>query len=125
MRLLLDSHVVVWWALYPGRLRRATRELLIAPENEIYLSAASVWELGLKIARQKLRLPADYAARLLADGFDELPVSIAHADRAMTLPLLHGDPFDRLLIAQALQEGLVLVTSDREIVRYDVPTLEA
>ncbi len=125
MRLLLDSHVVVWWALYPGRLRAPTRDLLIAPENEIFLSAASVWELGLKIARQKLRLPADYTARLMADGFDELPVSIAHADRAMTLPLLHGDPFDRLLIAQALQEGLVLVTSDREIVRYDVPTLEA
>ena len=125
MRLLLDSHVVVWWALYPDRLRRATRDLLIEPENELFLSAASVWELGLKIARQKLRLPEDYTARLMADGIDELPVSIAHADRAMTLPPLHGDPFDRLLIAQALLEGLVLVTSDREILRYDVPTLEA
>jgi len=59
------------------------------------------------------------------DGFEELPVSVAHAERAMALPALHGDPFDRLLIAQALEEGLVLVTSDREIVRYDVPVLEA
>lgn len=125
MRLLLDSHVIVWWAVFPGRLRSATRALLKAPENEVFLSAASVWELGLKIARQKLSLPADYAARLMADGIDELPVSIAHANRAMTLPGLHADPFDRLLIAQALEEGLVLVTSDREIVRYDVPTLDA
>ena len=125
MRLLLDSHVIVWWSVYPSRLRTATREALIATENEVFLSAASVWELGLKIARQKLRLPPDYAERLLADGMDELPVSILHATRAMNLPPLHGDPFDRLLIAQALEEGLVLVTSDREIVRYDVPTLEA
>ncbi len=125
MRLLLDSHVVVWWAVYPGRLRDETRSALIDPANEVFLSAASVWELGLKIARQKLRLPAGYAVRLLADGFEELPVSVAHADRAMMLPALHADPFDRLLIAQALEEGLVLVTSDREIVRYDVPVMDA
>lgn len=125
MRLLLDSHVIVWWALFPGRLRQETREALTRPSNEVFLSAASVWELGLKIARQKLAMPEDYAERLLADGFDELPVSIAHAKRSMSLPALHGDPFDRLLIAQALEEGLMLVTSDREIARYDVPTLQA
>jgi PIN domain nuclease of toxin-antitoxin system len=125
MRLLLDSHVVVWWALFPGRLRSEARNAIIAPENEVLLSAASIWELGLKIARGKLRLPPDYAARLLAHGFGELAVSIAHADRATTLPPLHGDPFDRLLIAQALEEGLVLVTGDQAIIRYDVPTLGA
>ena len=97
----------------------------MAPENEIFLSAASVWELGLKVARQKLRLPADYASHLLVHGMAELPVTIAHASRATTLTPLHGDPFDRLLIAQALEEGLVLVTSDQAIMRYDVPTLEA
>jgi PIN domain nuclease of toxin-antitoxin system len=125
MRLLLDSHVIVWWALFPGRLRAGTREAIIAPDNEIFVSAASICELGLKIARQKLRLPADYASHLLAHGFDELPVSIAHAGRAITLPPLHGDPFDRLLVAQALEEGLVLVTGDQAVIRYDVPTLEA
>jgi PIN domain nuclease of toxin-antitoxin system len=125
MRLLLDSHVVVWWALFPGRLRSDARGAMIDPANEIFISAASIWELGLKIARGKLRLPAGYAAHLLAHGFDELPVSIAHASWATALPPLHGDPFDRLLIAQALEKGLVLVTSDQAIMRYDVPTLEA
>ena len=125
MRLLLDSHVIVGWALYPGRLRAATRAAIVAPENEVIISAASVWELGLKISRQKLSLPNNYAATLLADGLHELPVSIAHAQRAMSLPPLHGDPFDRLLIAQALAEGLLLVTSDQVIQGYDVPTLEA
>lgn len=125
MRLLLDSHVVVWWSVFPGRLRAETRAALIDPANEVFLSAASVWELGLKIARQKLRLPAGYATRLLADGFEELPVSVAHTDRTLMLPALHGDPFDRILIAQALEEGLVLVTSDREIARYDVPVMDA
>ena len=125
MRLLLDAHVIVWWSVYPGRLRASTRDAIISPENDVLLSAASVWEIGLKIARQKLSLPEDYAVRLIAAGLEELPVSMAHASRAMALPALHGDPFDRLLIGQALEEGLVLVTSDREIVRYDVPTMEA
>ncbi len=125
MRLLLDSHVVVWWSLYPGRLRASTREAITSPDNEVFLSAASVWELGLKIARMKLRLPTNYAARLLANGFEEVAVTIAHAERSAALAPLHGDPFDRLLIAQALEEGMILVTSDREILRYDVPTMEA
>jgi PIN domain nuclease of toxin-antitoxin system len=125
MRLLLDSHVVVWWSLYPGRLRTSTRDALISPDNDVFLSAASVWELNLKIAKQKLVLPSDYAARLLANGFEELPVTIEHTARVAELPPLHGDPFDRLLIAQALAEGLMLVTSDREIVRYDVPVMDA
>lgn len=125
MKLLLDSHVIVWWAVYPGRLQKVTREAIVSPDNQVLLSAASVWELGLKIARGKLALPDGYAARLLEHGFDELPVTIAHAARSTTLPPLHGDPFDRLLIAQALEDGLVLVTSDLAIFRYDVPTLEA
>jgi PIN domain nuclease of toxin-antitoxin system len=125
MRLLLDSHVIVWWALFPGRLKSSTRGVIAAPENEVFISAASVWELGLKIARQKLLLPEDYASRLLTHGFDELPVSIGHVGRAKIVPSLHGDPFDRLLIAQALEEGLMLVTSDQAIMRYDVPVLEA
>jgi PIN domain nuclease of toxin-antitoxin system len=125
MRLLLDSPVVVWWALFPSRLKSETRQILIAPENELFLSAISVWELGLKIARRKLMLPADYAARLLANGFRELPVVFAHAERAAVLPEIHRDPFDRMLVAQALVEGLVLVTNDRAITQYDVPTLDA
>jgi len=125
VRLLLDSHVIVWWGAFPARLRPETEAALRSPANEVFLSAASVWELGLKVARGKLSLPADYAARLLAAGFEELPVTVAHADRAMHLPPLHADPFDRLLIAQALAEGMVLVTSDRAITGYDVPLMPA
>lgn len=125
MRLLLDSHVIVWCGAFPARLRPETQAALRSPANEVFLSAASVWELGLKVARGKLTLPPDYAARLLAVGFKELPVTVAHADRALRLPPLHGDPFDRLLIAQALAEGMILVTSDRAITSYDVPILPA
>jgi len=125
MRLLLDSHVIVWCGAFPARLRPETQAALRSPANEVFLSAASVWELGLKVARGKLTLPPDYAARLLAVGFKELPVTVAHADRALRLPPLHGDPFDRLLIAQALAEGMILVTSDRTITSYDVPILPA
>lgn len=125
MRLLLDSHVLIWWAAFPGRLRSTTRAAIRAPENEVFLSAASTWELGLKVARGKLRLPAGFAEQMLGQGFGELWISVAHTTRAAELPPLHMDPFDRLLIAQALAEGLVLVTADREIARYDVPVMEA
>jgi PIN domain nuclease of toxin-antitoxin system len=125
MRLLLDSHTIIWWALFPGRLKSATRRALISPDNDLFLSAVTVWELQLKIAQQQISLPADFTSRLLADGFDELPIELEHASRAAQLPPLHTDPFDRLLIAQALAEGLLLVTSDREIFRYDVPVMEA
>lgn len=125
MRLLIDSHAVVWWLLYPGRFREATRELMRSPANQLFLSAASVWELDLKIAKNKLSLPPDYSARLLEDGFDELPIAIVHARAATTLPPIHGDPFDRMLIAQAQCEGLMLVTNDRMIVQYDVPIVDA
>lgn len=125
MRLLLDSHVIVWWSAYPSRLQAKTRDLITRPENEVFISAASTWELGLKMALGKLRLPADYTTQLLQQGLDELPVRVVHTVRAAQLPLLHNDPFDRLLIAQALVESLVLVTTDRQIVRYDVPVLDA
>ena len=120
MKLLLDSHAVVWWAVFPGRLRSVTRAAISSPDNEVFLSAASVWELGLKIARDKLKLPDGFALQLLAHGFEELPVSIAHAARATTLPPLHGDPFDRLIIAQALEQGFSVVSPDHFFPDYGV-----
>jgi len=125
MRLLLDTGVIVSWSLFPERLRAETRAAIASPDNEVFLSATSVWDINLRIAKQKLSLPANFAARLLADGFEELPFTIAHAACAAQLPVLHADPIDRLLIAQALTEGLMLVTNDPEIVRYDVPVMDA
>ncbi len=125
LRLLLDSHVVVWWLTSPERLSAETRALIATPGNDILLSAASIWELGLKVARRKLVLLDDYLDSPLGDGFEELPVTIEHAQRAMRLPPLHGDPFDRVLIAQALEEDLLLVTADQVISSCKVPTREA
>lgn len=125
MRLLLDSHVIVWWLDDPSRLTGSVRAAIQNPANGVSFSAASIWELSLKSAKNQLRLPPNLLSVLKDDGFDELPVTSAHAMLASSLPALHGDPFDRLLIAQALAEGLVLATRDRAIVRYDVPVMEA
>ena len=125
MRLLLDSHVVIWWLDDSSRLQNATRDILISPDNELFLSAVTTWELNMKIARGNLHLPEDYAERLLNDGMAELTVAIRHAAILKNLPPIHGDPFDRMLIAQTLSEGLILMTNDSAIMRYDVPTIQA
>ncbi|GAB5558548.1 MAG: type II toxin-antitoxin system VapC family toxin [Synoicihabitans sp.] len=124
MRFLIDSHIVVWWCLFPERLRESTRQLLIDPQNEILLSSASIWELGIKIQKGHLLLPADYAEKLLEDGMSSLHISFEHARLAAALPSIHSDPFDRLLVAQAITEGVSLMTVDRHIRRYDVPTID-
>ena len=126
MRILADSHVLVWWLDDPQRLiAPPLYHALQDPANDVLFSAASVWELSLKSAKGQLRLPATFVTLLKADGFDELPVTARHAISTSSLPSLHGDPFDRILIAQALVEGLVLATRDRTIMRYDVPVLDA
>jgi len=125
VRLLLDSHVVIWWLSDSARLQSATRDILISPDNELFLSAVTVWELNMKIAKGKLRLAENYAERLLNDGMEELPVTVRHASVLKKLPPLHGDPFDRMLIAQTITEGLILMTNDRIILQYDVPTIKA
>lgn len=116
---MIDSHVAVWW------LEQAARDAIADPGNEVFLSAASVWELVLKVARGRLVIPDEYVDVLAEDGFVPLPISAAHALAAARLPLHHGDPFDRMLVAQALGEGLVLATRNREIARYNVPLLRA
>jgi PIN domain nuclease of toxin-antitoxin system len=125
MRLLIDSHVVVWWLDNPAKLSPIARAALQDPSNEVFLSAASVWELGLKMAKGKLHMPPGFAEVLAQDGFENLDISVAHASRSMELPPHHADPFDRILIAQALLEGMVLVTRDGYIPSYDVPVMEA
>ena len=125
MKLLLDSPIIVWWLDDSRQLTPAIRAAISDPASDPFMSAASIWELALKIAKGQLKLPDAYVDRLRADGFTELPVTIKHAVDSTRLPALHRDPFDRLLIAQALAEGLVLVTHDDILTRYDVPVLEA
>jgi PIN domain nuclease of toxin-antitoxin system len=125
MRLLADSCVLVWWLDDPNWLAPEARAVIADPANEVLFSAASVWELGLKIRKGTLRMPASFTSVLLRDGFSSLPVTVEHAARSILLPPIHTDPFDRLLVAQAQEEGLVIVTRDGIIPRYPVPVLRA
>jgi PIN domain nuclease of toxin-antitoxin system len=121
-RYLLDSHILIWLDTGNERLTLPIREKLRYAEQR-YLSAATAWELSLKQAAGKLQLSASIGSILAAFRLQELPVWIRHGDRAATLPLHHGDPFDRMLVAQALEEDLILVTADSRMARYGVPTL--
>jgi PIN domain nuclease of toxin-antitoxin system len=125
VRLLLDSHAVLWWLADSPRLGQAAREAIAAPANDVLVSAASIWEIAIKQALGRLEGADELTERLLAENFTELPICWTHASRAGGLPRLHDDPFDRLLIAQAQEDGLVLVTSDAAIARYDVVLLAA
>ena len=124
MRLLLDTHVLIWWS---GRkpIAAVAAEAISSPDNEVAISAASVWEAEIKAASGKLLLTADLDSEPAEHGFQSLDISAAHARAAARLPKHHGDPFDRILVAQAQLEGLTLVTRDPVFDRYDVSVLRA
>lgn len=123
MRLLLDTHVVLWWLMDPGRLSSAARAAI--DSRDTYVSAVTGCEIGQKTAVGKLRIPDDLEDRIVDNEFLPLPISMRHGLVTQTLPLHHRDPFDRLLVAQARCEGLTIVTSDRQVGAYDVPILAA
>lgn len=124
MRLLLDTHCWLWWITTPERLAPRIQELIVDGQNEIFLSAASGWEIAIKYALGKLALPEEpekfVPSRLKRDAIQPLPIHHEHALRVGTLPLHHRDPFDRLLISQAQVEHLPIVTVDRQLEAYDV-----
>ncbi len=123
MRLLLDTHVLLWWDGDDKRLPAAFQTAVGAPENDVYVSAASAWEIAIKRASGKLKTGGSVASTIKSHSFMALPVTVEHAERAGSLPLLHRDPFDRLLVAQAYLERLTLVTVDDQILRYQVEHL--
>ena len=120
-RLLLDTHVLLWWLADDPRLGRSARRAIA--DNEAFASAVSGWEIAIKRALSKLQAPGDLEGHVKAEGFKPLPITFQHTERVWVLPRLHDDPFDRMLVAQAHTEGLVLVTNDARIRRYDVQTL--
>lgn len=122
MKLLLDSHVFLWWKTADPRLSSAMVDV-IAEAEEVHVSAATAWELGLKVSLGKLRLPEPVEDGIAAAGFTELPVSFRHTRQAVVLPPHHHDPFDRMLVAQARCEGLTLMTHDDKIIQYEVAVL--
>ncbi len=124
MRLLLDTHVLLWWLADDPALSEQARQL-IANEPEVFVSAASAWEIAIKRALGKLEAPEDLLEVLDTGGIVRLPIDFEHAITAAALPRHHDDPFDRMLVAQAQREGLALMTSDARIARYAVAVLPA
>ena len=125
MRILLDTHFLLWWLANDPQLGDRAREAIAEPENLIFVSAATVWEIRIKQGIGKLVLPVRFAEVLADQAFESLAVTAEHAHALVDLPLLHRDPFDRLLIAQARHERLTLLTRDHIIEQYDVLTLMA
>lgn len=127
MSLLLDSHAYLWWATGDARLSEVAKAAIADTEQDVALSAVTVWELGIKHALGKLSFAAPLQHLLVEEprrrGLTMLPVTHAHAARAFELPMIHRDPFDRMLAAQAELEGRVLVTRDRRLAEYGVRTL--
>lgn len=121
-KLLLDTHVFLWWRTDDGHLQGPAREA-IARADLVYVSAASVWEAAIKASLGKLRLPGSMASGVADSGFDPLPIGFGHAELAAALPPHHADPFDRMLVAQAVAEDLILVSHDRRLEPYDVRVL--
>lgn len=124
MKLLLDTHLLLWAAGDPDRLSAAARALIGVPENEVWFSAASVWEVAIKsgLGRADFQVNPRLLRRgLLDNGYHELPVGSEHAVAIDSLPPLHKDPFDRLLVAQARVEGITLLTTDAAVAQYPGP----
>jgi PIN domain nuclease of toxin-antitoxin system len=124
MRLLLDTHLLVWAALEPDRLSAAARKLMKDAGNQLIFSAASFWEIAIKrgLGRSDFRVDPRLLRRgLLDNDYSELPIGTDHALAMDGLPPLHKDPFDRILIAQAMVEGITLLTVDARIAQYPGP----
>ena len=124
MKLLLDTHTYLWWLSRDQRLSARTRAAIEAASSAVFVSAAVIWEAGIKIALGKLTVrDLDLVAEITASGFLELPIQAAHAQRAARLPPHHHDRFDRVLIAQAEIESMTLASSDPIFRAYDIPLL--
>lgn len=123
MNLLLDTHVVLWWLMNSPRLPDVYGELISDSNNLPYISTASYWEISIKKGLGKLTIPDSYVTILDDQGFRNLWIERNHVLRVESLPLIHRDPFDRLLIAQAIHEGMTLLSMDEMVKKYDVPML--
>jgi PIN domain nuclease of toxin-antitoxin system len=122
--LLLDTQILLWAVNQPGRLPAVARALLTNPDNDLLFSPASLWEIAIKntLGRDDFRVEPRVLRRgLLDNGYAELPITSAHAVNIDSLPRLHKDPFDRILLAQAISEGITLLTTDAQVARYGGP----
>ncbi len=123
MSILLDTHVLLWWLADDERLPVPMRKAVSEPDMEVFVSAASAWEMSIKAALGRLEMPEGLREQLRDEGFSELPVTVEDGIAAGALPRHHDDPFDRMLIAQALRRDLLLLTVDRRFSDYKVRLL--
>lgn len=122
---MLDGNALLWWVDPDGPLSVEVRAMVDDACNELAVSAATIWELGIKQAKRRLRLPSNLLVQLDAMEVDVLDVTAVHSEVAADLPAHHGDPFDRMVIAQALHEGYTVVTADRVFADYGVAVVPA
>jgi PIN domain nuclease of toxin-antitoxin system len=125
VKLLLDTHVLLWWLADDHRLRERVAEAIASEDNEVLVSAATVWEVEIKRAKGTLPAPDDLLDQIAACGFGLLAIDGNHARAAGRLPQHHHDPFDRMLVAQATAEDAALVTADGALAAYGTATLDA
>lgn len=119
MRLLLDTHILLWWVMGDRRLPKTTAVAIGSADSDVAVSAVSMWEIAIKRALGRIDVDLEELASTIAsDGFAEIPLRFSHATRLDSLPRHHDDPFDRMLIAQSIAEGRRLVTKDEAILRY-------
>ena len=120
MRLLLDTHTLLWWILNSVNLGQAARTAIADTENQVFVSAVSIYEIAYKRNAGRLEAPEDLLGTVENLGFDFMAFTLSHADLAGRLPMHHRDPFDRILVAQAMNEDLILITADANIHTFDV-----
>ena len=124
-RLLVDTHVLLWWLGDDARLGPRSRDLISDPANAVFVSAATAWEISIKRSIGKLEAPEGLDGIVEEEGFEKLPISFFHAEQAGSLPQHHRDPFDRMLIAQSQAEGLEVVTADKVFAQYALRIVDA
>ncbi len=124
-RLLLDTHSLLWWLSDVPKLAEGARTAIANPGNDVFVSAVSGWEISAKRAKGRITAPENLAALIEEEGFTHLPLSFHHAEQAGCLPPHHRDPIDRMLVAQAQVEKLIIVTRDASIPLYGVRTMAA
>ncbi len=127
MRMLLDAHAILWFVDNPSKLSVVAQKAIVDPANDLLLSAATIWEIAIKVARGKLTLSVPYQAfmdQLIANlGLQILPITVPYCQSLLALPFHHGDPFDRIILAQATVEQVPIVSSDSVFDQYAVPRI--
>jgi PIN domain nuclease of toxin-antitoxin system len=125
VQLLLDTQALIWWLTNNPTLTTQAKNAIADPDNLVFVSAASAWEIAIKKSLGKLQAPDDLAAQIKAKNFIPLAISVEHAVMVEQLPMHHQDPFDRILIAQGMYEQLVIITRDRQFDFYQVNTIKS